>query len=340
MTRAHIHLLRGDDDFSAALRVKQIIDSLGAEFDPTMNLLRLDGKTAALEDIQQAVSTLPFFSGSRLVIIDSALSKIDKSRVEPFTALLASLPPTTQLVLIVEDHQKWRKSGEGWVRVWETLTPYHWLVQWLNAHPQAAIVDLGLPDSKQMNAWVISETKRQGGSIEPPAAEELSRHTGNDTSIASQEIAKLLTYVDFKRPVTRQDVLELVAAAGTVDTFEMLDRLMEGRTRDAQSMMRRLLDDSPPEVILGAVVHRVRQLILMSEALESGADAREFARKNGIFANKVEGYRAAAQRIGLTRLEALYRQLLQADVQAKTSAADLATLLELLVMQIGGYFEN
>jgi DNA polymerase-3 subunit delta len=254
--------------------------------------------------------------------------------------MLASAPPTTTLVIIVEDTQKWRKVENEWTRVWETLTPAHWLVQWCSAQPQATIVDLGLPDAKNMDAWILNETKRQGGKMEPSAAYELSRLTGIDTSIASQEIAKLLMYVDFQRPVTREDVLELVSDEGSVDVFAMLDSLMEGKTRNAQAMMRHLLDDTPPEVVLGALAHRVRQLILLAEAMDSGEDARSLSRKTGIFINKIESSRSAVRCIGVSGLEELYHHLLEIDLQAKTSGTDLATNLELLVLKIGHYFKK
>lgn len=340
MTDAHVHLLRGDDAFAISLQVKSIIASLGADFDSSMNYSRLDGKTVSLEDMRLAVSTLPFFGGRRLVVIDDAISKVEKSRVPAFTAMLASAPPTTTLVIIVEDTQKWRKVENEWTRVWETLTPAHWLVQWCSSHPQACIVDLGLPDAKNMDAWILNETKRQEGKMEPSAAYELSRLTGIDTSIASQEIAKLLMYVDFQRPVTREDVLELVSDEGSVDVFAMLDSLMEGKTRNAQAMMRRLLDDTPPEVVLGALAHRLRQLILLAEAMDSGEDARSLARKSGIFINKIESSRNAVRCIGISGLEELYHHLLEIDLQAKTSGTDLATNLELLVLKTGHYFKK
>lgn len=333
MTNAHLHLLRGDDHYGVALQVKRIEESLGTDFDPAMNTSRLDGKTASMEEIRTAVSTLPFFGSNRLVIIDSAVGKGDKSRQESFSTLLNSMPPTTELVLIVEDHLKWRREQGEWVQVWEMLTPSHWLVKWFTSHPQAEIIDLGLPDARQMYAWIITEAKRQGGKLEVAAANELSLHTGNDTSIASQEIAKLLMYVDFKRPVTREDVLELVSAEGSTDVFEMLDKLMEGKTKEAQAMMHRLLDDSQPEIILGAVIHRFRQLLLVGEVLESGEDLKELARKIGILPNKTEIYASAARRYGTHKLVQLYHRLLEMDLQAKTSQVDLATNLDLLILE-------
>ena len=268
------------------------------------------------------------------MILDSALSKVDKAHQEKFTTLLASLPQGNHLILIVEDHQKWRRENNGgWIRVWETLTPSHWLIKWFSSNPSAEVIDLSLPDEKDMDKWVTAEVKRQGGTIEADAARELSRHVGNETSIASQEIAKLLMYVDFKRPVTQDDVLELVSVEGSADVFKMLDMLVEGKTREAQSMMHQLLDDSPPEVILGAVIHRFRQLIQVREALDSREDMKDLTEKKVIFYNQVARYSAAAQRFKMQKLEKIYRRLLEMDLQAKTSQVDLATNLEMFVLE-------
>lgn len=334
MTKANIHLLRGDDTYSISQHIKKIAASLGADFDPAMNLVRLDGKTATLEDIQTAISTLPFFGSSRLVIIDSAANKIDKTRQEKYTAILASVPPSTHLILTAEDHQKWKKDGNNWTRIWETLTPAHWLVKALSQNPSTEIIDMALPDEKNMGAWITAEAKSKGGEIDADAAQELSRHIGNDTSIASQEIAKLLMYVDYKRPVTREDVLELVSDEGSTDVFKMLDHLMLGDTRTAQSMMHRLLGDSQPEVILGAVIHRFRQLIQVREALDAGDDLKELASKRVIFFNQTNDYSKAARRFKMQQLEEIYRRLLQMDLQAKTSQVDLATNLEMLILEV------
>lgn len=336
MNDAHLHLLRGDDAFSVDLRIKSLINSLGADFDPSMNLSRLDGKTNTLEEIQMALSTLPFFGSSRLVIVESALNRVEKPQQDKFTAMLASLPPVNHLVLVVEDHQKWKKDASGgWTRGWETLTPAHWLIKWLAAQPLSEIIDVALPDEREMDKWVLAEVKRQGGTIEAEAARELSRHVGNETSIASQEIAKLLMYVDFKRPVTQQDVLELVSEEGSADVFKMLDMLMEGKTREAQAMMHQLLDDSPAEVILGAVVHRFRQLIQVREVLDERGDMKDMVTKKVLFYNQVDRYTQAARRFPMQKLEAIYHQLLEMDLEAKTSRVDLATNLETFVLETG-----
>ncbi len=335
MSPVHLHLLRGDDTFSIEQRIKTLIAALGDDFDPAMNLSKLDGKTASLEDIRTSVSTLPFFGSSRLVILESALNRVDKGQHEKFLSILDSLPPVNHLVLVVTDHPRWRKDpGGNWARAWETLTPAHWLIKALSANPCAEIIDEALPAEREMDRWISNEVKRQGGVIGADAASELVQHVGNDTSVASQEIAKLLIYVDFKRPVSRQDVLELVSEEGSVDVFKMLDLWLEGNLREAQAMMHRLLDDQPAEVILGAVIHRFRTLIQVREVLDERGDLRDLVNKRLLFGNQVDAYSRAARRFPMARMEEIYRRLLEIDIESKTSQVDMAVNLETLILQV------
>ena len=332
----NIHLLHGDDRFSMNRGIKELLASAGDPAEVEMNTTRLDGKQVPFEEIQNAASTLPFFGGARWIIVNSALAKIDKAHSEKFLRLLDGLPPENHLVLTVDDHQRWRKDASGaWIQVWETLYDGHWLMQWIKAHAQAEVKPFPLPDEKAMDAWITHEVKRQGGTIEAEAARELSRHLGNETSVASQEITKLLTYVNFKRAITAKDVIELVSDEGSADVFVMLDALVEGRTREAQSLMHRLLEEDPPEVIQGAISHRFRQLIQVREALDAREDLKSLVERKVIFNNQVSKYSTHARRFSMAQLEAIYHRLLEMDIASKTSFTDIESELETLVVEIG-----
>jgi len=60
---------------------------------------------------------------------------------------------------------------------------------------------------------------------------------GEDTRIAAQEITKLLTYVNFERPIRLLDVekVSLVSAQGSV--FELVDALGMGDGKKAQHVL-------------------------------------------------------------------------------------------------------
>jgi DNA polymerase-3 subunit delta len=331
-----IHLLHGDDNFSLNRAIKELLASAGDPAEVDMNTTRLDGKAVPFEEIQNAANTLPFFGGARWIVVDAALAKIDKSRTEKFTRMLENLPPENHLVLAVDDHQRWRKDAGGrWIQVWETLYDGHWLMQWAAKNAQMEVKAYPLPDEKAMDAWVTAEVKRQKGTIEAEAARELSRHVGNETSIASQEINKLLTYVDFNRAITAKDVIELVSDEGSADVFVMLDALVEGRTREAQNLMHTLLESDAPEVILGAVSHRFRQLIQVREALDAREDLKVLLERKVIFNNQVGKYTTHARRFSMEQLETIYRRLLEIDLKSKTSFTDMESDLETLVVEVG-----
>lgn len=344
MTGKSIHLLRGNDGFSIELQLKTIIAGLGADFDSSLNMNKIDGKIASLDDLQMSVSTLPFFGSKQLVVMANTISCVDKAKQEKFLKILESAPDTTHLVLLVDDRTRWRKDSQGkWQQYWETLNQEHWLTKWVQNHGNAEIIDVPLPDEKAMPQWVITEGKRLGGQFSPDAAAELCRHTGNDTGIAGQEIAKLLMYVNFERPVTVDDVIDCVSVEGSADVFKMLDMLMGGQKKEAQSMMHRLLDDSQPEMILGAVSHRFRQLIQVREVLDSGGSVQALVKDKVIFNNQAENYSAAARRYPMARLKEVFGRLLEMDVQSKmwlgdsrvdAIQVDLKTNLELLVMEL------
>ena len=334
----NIHILHGDDGFSLNRRIKELLAGAGDPAEVDMNTTRLDGKQVSFEDIQTAASTLPFFGGARWIIVDAALAKIDKAKTEKFIKLLDTLPPTNHLVLVIEDHPKWRKDADGkWMQVWETLHETHWLMKWVKEHREnTEVTAFPLPDERAMDAWVTAEVKRQGGSIEAEAAHEMTMHVGNETSIASQEITKLLTYVNFARAITAKDVIELVSAEGSADVFVMLDALMEGRAKEAQGLMHRLLEEEPPEVILGALSHRLRQLIQVREALDAREDLKVLVERKVIFSNQVGKYTNQARRFSMERLEALYHRLLEIDLKSKTTFGEMDTDLETLVLELQG----
>jgi DNA polymerase III delta subunit len=133
--------------------------------------------------------------------------------------------------------------------------------------------------------------------------------------------------------VCSSDLIELVSVEGSADVFVMLDALVEGRAKEAQSLMHRLLEEDPPEVILGAVSHRFRQIILVREALDAREDLKTLIDRKVIFNNQAGKYTTQARRFKMEKLEGFYRRLLEMDLQSKTFQTDLASNLELFVLE-------
>ena len=107
--------------------------------------------------------------------------------------------------------------------------------------------------------------------------------------------------------------------------------------------MRQLLEDTQPEMILGAVAHRFRQILQVREALDASGDISSLVKSRVIFNNQVGAFTQAARRYPVPRLKEIFARLLEMDVQNKiwdeTSSlgeiqVDLKTNLEMLVMEL------
>jgi len=294
-----------------------------------LNITRLDGRHANDDEIRSAVNSMPFLAERRLVILSYPFVRLgtDAAR-KRFLSMLDGLPPTTALVLVVEDvieKGKWKSLPQ---------VDTNWLRKWLNAAGDRTIYRLfQLPRIKDMPEWVRKEARQQGGQFDPEAAAALAAHIGNDTQLASLEITKLLTYVDYKRPVGADDVSDLTAQTGQADVFEMVDSLAGGNTRQALTLLHRLLEVQDPLSLFGMVTRQFRLLIQAREVLDEGRGA-QLANELHLHPFVAEKLAVQARRFNIAQLEAIYHRLLLLDETLKTSQAPAELALDTFIAEL------
>jgi len=197
-----VYILRGDDSTKIGALINQFKAELGDAEMAGLNTSLLDGAQASLEDIRSAALSMPFLTERRLVILQNALARYDGKKNgerKKFLELLDSLPQTTALVLVVEDTLVTKRDKS----YWEKLSARHWLIKWVKgAGGRAWIKDCALPTSREMTGWVQRKVKELGGEFRADAAARLADYVGTNTQRAVQEITKLLTYVNYAKPVT------------------------------------------------------------------------------------------------------------------------------------------
>lgn len=326
-----VYIVHGDDlaaieQFVAGF-LAHITDLTTADF----NITRLDGRQASLEDLRNAVMVLSFFAERRIVVFRNPLARIDKNNKtaqQRFIEILNQVPPSTALVLPIED----RVERKDWVLLPEKKA--HWLRAWMSTAGSRLFYKVfNQPQIRMMPGWIMAQAAAMGGRFTQPAAQALTTLLGNDTRIAGQEIRKLLESVDYKRPVEQEDVELLTAFTSHVDIFEIVDALAEGNASKAQRLMHLFLETSP-EGLFGMVVRQFRLLIQVRETLDEGLALAQVMREVGQVEYVTRKLVGQAQRFTLARLEALYHQLLEIDEALKTSQMDLETALDLLVVEV------
>jgi DNA polymerase III subunit delta len=339
-----IYILHGDDAFAIHKYISSMEAKLGDPSMADLNTTRLDGRQASLDDIRAAAFAMPFLADRRLVVVTSPLARFSSKGMrevnpeeasttsqlsaaaragrEKFLALLDAVPATTALALIIDDARV-RRKGE-WQ--WEVLTPTHWLQRWASqAGKRAWIQECGLPTIEEMPGWVRKQVEAMHGQFSPQAVRALAEHVGPDTEMAAQEIIKLLTYVDYKRPVEEDDVTLLTAQTNQASVFTLVDAMGERNGHLALQTLHNLMEENDPVELFGMIVRQFRLLLQAREVLDEGGGieiiSKEVKEKSGgglhpYVAQKLAGQ---AQQFTLAGLDDIYRRLLEIDVAVKTS---------------------
>jgi DNA polymerase-3 subunit delta len=324
MSDQHIYIFIGNDEFAIRKRVTKF-DAIFT--DPTsaeMNTSHLDARTVNEKELNNAIGAMPFLASKRLVVLDAPSKKYTGLEGhKKFSAFLETIPPSTLLVLVDIDELKEREI------------PNHWLVKWAAKHPESAKSEsFLLPRQKDMPGWIISETKRQSGQIEPQAAARLAEMVGEDPRQAAQEITKLLTYVDFAHAIGIEDVEAVSVTSAGTDIFDLVDAIGTQNGRQAQKLLRRLLGEREPFELFALVIRQFRLLIMAREVLDAGGTLSDVVSALGQHPFVAEKVFNQAKRFSMKSLRGIYQHLLVMDEAAKTGQMTLDLALEAFVVEL------
>ncbi len=319
----HFFFLYGNDEFAIARKVKEF----EADFpDPTtagMNTARFEAREVSDEELNNALNAMPFLAPKRLVILANPSSKYkDAASRKRFAEYLVKLPESVKFVM------------------YETVDPKdadkHWLVKLGGKHAALKTQAFFLPKQRDMPGWIINEAKNQGGKIEPPAAAKLAEMTGVDTRQAGMELSKLLAYVNWARPIQASDVDAVCIVTSQQSVFDFVDALSQGRGRQAQKLLHRLLENEDPFQLWGMVIRQFRLLLQAREILDGRGNKDDVARALGVHSFVAEKAAEQASRFSIEALENIYRRLLHIDERVKTSQITLDLALDALIVELAG----
>ncbi len=331
-------ILHGNDELAISAHIEKVCAGLGDQSTADMNIARFDGRLGLdFEALNTAVNAAPFLAPRRvMVLVHPSVAFTSAEARKKFIDLLDRAQPTTTIVLVEDDEQK----------------PDHWLLKWAVApavsgnqgYPagtgtsqigvRAEVHIYNMPKRWEMPRWIESEAKKQGGRIDPDAAARLSEMVGQETRISAQEITKLLTYVNFERPIRLLDVekVSIFSAQGSI--FELVDALGQNNGEKAQRVLHRLLEDEEASELWGMVIRQFRLLLQAREMLDERATIPQVQKALGLHEFVAQKVCNQAGRFSMPALESIYHKLLVIDEGAKTSQAPLDLALDTLIVEL------
>jgi DNA polymerase-3 subunit delta len=314
-----VYVLHGDEEFLrlgalAAIRAR-VLGTDGNE----LGARQFEGKTAALADVLDELSLLPFFGSRRLVVVSNADEFVSAHRdaLERFVQ-----QPSRSGVLVL------------CVQSWPSNTR---LFKFVNQSGLA--IDCRSPAPHQLAPWCRRwASDRYGKRLAADAADLLVELASGGLGMLDQEINKLCCYVGECAEITAADVDKLVAAGRVETVWKIIDAAASGDTVSALRMLQALLSaGEQPIAVFGAISSHLRRLAKAHRLVAQGESVRSALPKAGIqfYTDKAQ---AQLRYLGPGRLMRLYRWLLETDLGMKgDSMLPPDHLLERLVVRLADH---
>jgi DNA polymerase-3 subunit delta len=326
--KQRVYLFFGNDELVMHKLVQGLLDKVMDAAMGDMNITRFR-ENPRVEEVHNAAYVMPLFSDRRLVVVTNALDwvKGTKNR-DAIIKLMEGLPDSTALVIQVTS--EFERGG------WKDFSAIHWLRKWIKEQPAQTIFlkECNLPAIGQIPSLIMKEAIGKKGEFTPEAAQELARAIGNDTLLISLEIDKLLTYVDYLRPVTVDDVRLLSPDVAPVSIFDMVDAIGERHIPNAAQLLHRLLETEMPIPLFGMIIRQFRLLILAREVIDQGGQKAQIEKTLKLHPFVAEKVKNQASLFNMNQLKEIYHRLLSTDENMKTGVMDPKLAIEMFVSEM------
>jgi len=175
---------------------------------------------------------------------------------------------------------------------------------------------------------------KNGGKISTGAVNLLADYIGGDLWLLTGELNKLMTYCG-GREINDKDVREISSFAREDNIFALVDSVLDGRVKEAQTMLHRMLRYGvAPQQIL-AMIERQLSIILQVKELSNEMPQQEIKQKLGLHPKyPLDKTIKQARNFSIQRLRNAFHCLLDTDVAIKTGKYEDDLSLDLMVIEL------
>jgi len=220
-----VYLLHGDEDVLKDEAIRALVDSaVGSSRDFNLDVRFAPDLTP--ESFHALVNTPPMMAERRAVVI-RGVEQVGKRKTrlrDEVVRYLASPNPTTVLVLVVAAGDE---ADADLVRA-------------------SAAVAVDALAAERVPRWLLHRATTLGVTLAPDATELLLKAVGNDLSTLSRELEKLASLAGGAggRPVTADDVSNLVGVRRDETVFDLVEAALERRAARAAQLVEPVLEQA------------------------------------------------------------------------------------------------
>ena len=313
---ASLYLFVGEERYQQQRALQILYDTIDESlrlFNLTVLTIGADNgngsKTTAAMVIDSA-NQMPMMAARRIVVVRD-FDKIKEDEQDVVFAYLKNPAPKTTVVFQAGSPDKRRKLTAALVKSCDVIT-------------------FDALDEGQATRWAEDYLKELGCKIETAALKMLIGLIGTGLARLSNELEKLAAYAN-GGAINTAAVQELVPRAREHASWELWDAIISRDRRRALKLMNRLLDDSDPLPILGALASYYRKLLIGKELIEGGASKQEVTKATNQWS---DAFFNGLRRIPRADFVHGLRRIAEVDNAIKNSEATPRLQMEYLIVEL------
>ncbi|HUA13188.1 MAG TPA: DNA polymerase III subunit delta [Candidatus Sulfotelmatobacter sp.] len=297
-----LRTITGDND----LAIKQKLEEITKDFVAKYGDLAVEKYDASNDEVGAAIeslTSLPFLSDKKLVIIRDFLAVKEFS--EKLEASLKDIPEQIDVVFVEPKLDK----RLGLYKVLQKETEF---------------INLSGLEQKNLPGWIVQTTKERGGTISLSDATYLVEAVGSNQMMLSSEIDKLVIY---KPTITRESIDLLVEKSPQSSVFDLINAAFDGRREKALVLYEeQRVKNVEPQQIISLINWQLNILALIK--FSKGKTSDQIASDSKLNPYPIRRSKSIADNMPVSKLRALVSDLLNIDIQLKTSRSDPDELLK------------
>jgi len=232
----------------------------------SFNYKRFDGKELSVYQLEEAVSTLPFFTERTMIEVhDFNIFKNDENEI--LCNIFSDLPDYVCIVFIYSTIEY---KPDGRLKITKEILKY------------ADVIEFVVQEQDELIKWINRHFRDTGKAISKSDASHLAFITGGLMATLNGEIEKVAAYSK-EQIVTRTDIDAVVTPVLDAVVYHLADALVNRENKKAL----RLLDDlfqmrEAPHKLLFSISLKMRQLLAARVCIERKIDKTVYMKMCGI----------------------------------------------------------
>lgn len=304
-----VYLLSGEETYLT----KQFCERLACAIagDDTMNVNRFQEKNPDVREIISLADTMPFFSESRLIIIEnSGFFKKDSSELADY---LPNMPETTHIIFKEDEIDKRNRLFK-------------------KVKSLGYFAEMKRQTEADLERWVVTILKKEQINLTRSTLAYLFETIGTDMNTIRNELDKLISYMGDKKVLEPSHIDAICSRQISGQIFAMIDAISSKNRKLTFRLYYDLIAlKEPPLRILFLITKQYLQLYQIKEMLQKGCSNADIASAIGLNVYVVRKIAQKASAYSLLELKHYIEECASMDEQIKTGLIKDDIAVEMLI---------